>query len=229
MNTIRIVSICFITLFLSGCKPQKTKEEQQPKHTTFPAQIELSVPHYFNGEFSLERNHPVLVDCATGSELTITMDSVAKEVIEKYRKIQKNTNTSILGIFKGLLSSSNDIEKSQTFQLTLTDFIRFDTVNECDPQRKIIGEYVALIPNRQQPTDKFTLNLHPDYTYTFTIFNMLSNSTRKAKGNWYQLSEDMIALEITPLTNYQNKAYINYNTKELTFINSKRIYHYQEK
>lgn len=151
-----------------------------------------------------------------------------KEVIEKYRKTQKGTNTSLLGVFEGSLSFSNDIEKNQTLQLTLTDFIRFDTVNDCDPQKKITGEYVALIPNRQQPTDKFTLNLHPDYTYTFTIFNMLSNSTRKAKGYWYQLSEDMIALEITPLTNYRNKAYINYSTKELTFINSKRVYHHQE-
>ena len=228
MNTIQIVSICFITLFLSGCKPQKTKEEEQPKHTTFPAQTELSIPHYFNGEFSLIREHPVLTDCATGNRLTITMDSIAKEVIEKYRKIQKGTNTSLLGVFEGSFSFSNDIEKNQTLQLTLTDFIRFDTVNDCDPQRKITGEYVALIPNRQQPTDKFTLNLHPDYTYTFTIFNMLSNSTRKAKGYWYQLSEDMIALEITPLTNYRNKAYINYSTKELTFINSKRVYHHQE-
>lgn len=156
------------------------------------------------------------------------MDSIAKEVIEKYRKTQKGTNTSLLGVFEGSLSFSNDIEKNQTLQLTLTDFIRFDTVNDCDPQKKITGEYVALIPNRQQPTDKLSLNLHPDYTYTFTIFNMLSNSTRKAKGYWYQLSEDMIALEITPLTNYRNKAYINYSTKELTFINSKRVYHHQE-
>ena len=225
-TTILITLVLSITL-LHGCKDNAQSKTANLSDSTFAVTPTVTNNYYFAGEYQFQANKATLKDQATGTILIINNGEIATQLEKQYLALKLPDGKRVRVQLLGHLSPANEVEHTSPNHLTVTRIISLHPgTNTRAPQ--LTGEYITYVPNNIKPTERFTFSLHPDYTYTFRIYNLGVNSSRDAIGKWFLLNENEIQFSNNILTSFTNEAFINDDGTQLTFKLSKRIYYKQE-
>lgn len=233
MKTHLLLSTLFcLSYLLIGCK-EKVKTEATPvtelTDTSFAATPIDASEYYFAGEYRMNGDKALFMDCATGNTFSIAATPAASELNKKYMTRQLSPNETAFVECYGFLSPDKSGQAGTNDELVITRNVSLQSDTACTPDHNLIGDYITYIPNNVKPAERFVFSLHPDYTYTFNIYHLTANNARTATGKWYLLNKGYIQFTSNPLTNFTSEAFVNYNKMELTFKHSKRIYHKTER
>lgn len=227
MKTTILITLVLSTTLFQGCKDKAQHETANLSDSTFAATPTVTNNYYFAGEYLFQTNQATLKDQATGTTLTINNGEIASELEKQYLALKLPDGKRVSVQLLGHLSPVNEVEHTSPNHLTITQIISLHPgTNTHAPQ--LTGEYITYVPNNIKPTERFTFSLHPDYTYTFRIYNLGANFSRDATGKWFLLNENEIQFSNNILTSFTNEAFINDDGTQLTFKLSKRIYYKQE-
>lgn len=227
MKTTILITLVLSTTLFQGCKDKAQHETANLSDSTFAATPTVTNNYYFAGEYLFQANKATLKDRATGTTLIINNGEIASELEKQYLALKLPDGKHVSVQLLGHLSPVNEVEHTSPNHLTITQIISLHPgKNTRAPQ--LTGEYITYVPNNIKPTERFTFSLHPDYTYTFRIYNLGANFSRDATGKWFLLNENEIQFSNNILTSFTNEAFINDDGTQLTFKLSKRIYYKQE-
>ena len=222
MKTMILITLLLPMVLLNGCKDKPQGKASNMPDSTFAATPAITSNYYFAGEYLYQTDKATLKDQATGSTFTINNGEIATRLAEQYLALKLPTGKGVSAQLLGHLSPTNDVEHTSTNGLTVTQITGLHPGTNPRGAR-LTGDYITYVPNNIKPTERFTFSLHPDYTYTFSIYNLSANSSRDAIGN-----KNEIQFTNDPLTSFTNEAFINDDGRQLTFKLSKRIYYKQE-
>ena len=227
MKTMILITLLLPMVLLNGCKDKTHDKVSNIPDSTFAATPTVTNNYYFAGEYLFQANKATLKDRATGTTLIINNGEIASELEKQYLALKLPDGKHVSVQLLGHLSPVNEVEHTSPNHLTITQIISLHPgTNTRAPQ--LTGEYITYVPNNIKPTERFTFSLHPDYTYTISIYNLSANSSRDATGKWFLLNKNEIQFTNNPLTSFTNEAFIHDDGRQLTFKLSKRVYYKQE-
>ena len=222
-----LITLLLPMVLLNGCKDKTQDKVSNIPDSTFAATPAITNNYYFAGEYQYQTDKATLKDQATGSTFTINNGEIATQLAEQYLALKLSSGKGVSVQLLGHLSPANDVEHTSMNGLTVTQIIGLHPGT--NPRgTHLTGDYITYVPNNIKPTERFTFSLHPDYTYTFSIYNLSANSSRNATGKWFLLNKNEIQFTNNPLTSFTNEAFIHDDGKQLTFKLSKRVYYKQE-
>lgn len=228
MKTIIFTATLFLSIILNGCKYTSQNKQTNTPDSTFAITPIITHDYYFAGEYLYQNNKATLQDYATGSILIINKGEIASQLEREYLALKLPSGEKVSVCLYGKITSSHHTGHNSEKYLDITRILRLNPENKTLSPRLLTGDYITYIPNNIKPSERFTFSLHPDYTYTFSIYNLGANSTRNASGTWHLLRDNEIQFTNNSLTNFTNEAFINNDRTQLTFKFSKRIYYKQE-
>lgn len=228
MKTNMLLILLLPPLLIGGCNNKTKNSPTNTMDSTFAASPISATDYYFAGEYRDYQGNTTLKDYATGITLTIANGEVASRLAREYSALKLSVNETATVQLYGHLIPSNETEPHPASLLSVSRIASLRPRTNTTSPRPLTGDYITYVPNNIKPTERFTFSLHPDYTYTFSIYNLSANSSRTATGTWHLLHDNYIQFTNNPLTNFTNEAFINTDNTELTFKTSKRTYYKQE-
>ena len=228
MNTHVLLALSLLALVIGGCNNKTKNNQTTTADSTFAAPTISATDYYFAGEYRDHQGNATLKDNATGTILTISNGTLASQLAKEYSTLKLPANETAIARLYGRLTPTDEVEQNPGLILTITRIVSLQPRTNTTIARSLTGDYITYVPNNIKPSERFTFTLHPDYTYTFSIYNLSANNTRSATGTWHLLRDDYIQFTNNPLTNFTSEAFVNNDNTELTFKASKRIYYKQE-
>lgn len=228
MNTHVLLALLLPALLIGGCNDKTKNNQSHTIDSTFAATPISATDYYFAGEYRDHQGNAMLKDNATGTILTIGNGELASQLAKEYSALKLPANETAIAQLYGRLTPTDEVEQNPGSVLTITRIVSLQPRTNTTIARPLTGDYITYVPNNIKPSERFTFILHPNYTYTFSIYNLSANSTRSATGTWHLLRNNYIQFTNNPLTNFTSEAFVNNDNTELTFKASKRIYYKQE-
>lgn len=228
MNTHVLLTLLLPALLIGGCNNKTKNSQTNTADSTFAAAPISTTDYYFAGEYRNHQGNATLQDNATGTILSISNGELASQLAKEYSALKLPANQTAIAQLYGRLTPTHEVEQNPRSVLVVTRIVSLHPHTNATIARPLTGDYITYVPNNIKPSERFTFTLHPDYSYTFSIYNLSANSTRSATGTWHLLRDNYIQFTNNPLTNFTSEAFVNNDNTELTFKTSKRIYYKQE-
>ena len=170
-----------------------SKPKPAPEIPAFTEEVEKEETHdfYYCGYFVFTDDSAYFEDCATGERFKFNDNELLKEIHTKYQDINGNDPGELFGAFRGFVSYT----KNNKPQLSVRKFLGFNQSESCNPNAVMSDTYVVYFPDIKKPDRKITINLLPDYRFTWNENNFQTKQVRDTIGYWGRVDEEDIWLD----------------------------------
>lgn len=186
---------------------------------------------YFQGQFFMIGEKLYFLDCATGRTVPVAKTNAYQDVVSKYAREGAMYSEMNYANIRGFMQQDN----AHNQELVVTYLTNISLNENCPMNSNIIGTYIAVSEAASGPMLKSILTIHGNYTYTYTTYNMNTNSMiGYTSGSWNFTDEGQLAFFYTnrdayfaptALVNYTNRS-ISWTTQTGTAFNASILFAY---